>query len=230
MNKMKTDDLLEQILDEFAMGKRSPEWLRIWIEKYPQYKDQLISYTAQVSILDRLQKQGEGKGELNKSDRKLVQYGMQLMEVILEKSRIGSENPYEDNSNKVPNSQQIEAGENDGGGPTSMSEYLGSLGYDPKDVFTQARLSFTLLAMFNQGLISFPSIEIRDFVADRIQEIAARATTIMIAKYLQSRTRIGKGAFCANEKPQAKVADFFEAIRKDPLLCQEDKEFWLEFQ
>ena len=222
---------MRTVLAEYAMGDQTPEWLQIWIQRYPDLKEELTNYTVQAALLDWISEEDKDSDALSEADQNLVQYGIKLLEEMTEETRNSIKEVITNKSSNAQNQEQPPFLDDAQNPPmASLSEYLESLGYNPEDVLNEARLSFTLLAMFNLGQISFESEDVCTTVVRHINEVATRTTVSAIAYYLLLRRRLGRGASYAKEEPQSHKQDFFEAVRQDPLIDPEDKEFWLELQ
>jgi len=196
--------LLETVLHEYMEAVPNPNYSALveWIRRYPDFEQELTEFTVTRSLL---QTQPAPPAEETTDKRELVQRGMSVVQGILAKQSASA------------------------GAPPQFSSFLeaGKIrGLSIHDIAVRSRLSVALIRKLDRRLLRYASIpqEAIDLLAQTLRQQIS-----VITQYLQGGPTLAQGASYRSEKAPALVEqeDFFEAVRNDRTLSDEQRHFWL---
>lgn len=218
---------LQDVLDEYALEEPSPERLQEWVDRFPQFKEELVAFTVREAIFDWIAEaddEDDDDGDSSADMTDLVRYGMDRLDQLLQEPP-----PAEDDCTEASTLSEGPAEQEQAGDAPTLLVLLQQAGYDPEEVMKAVGLSFILLGKLNRGMITFPSDEIQRAVARAIAQATGLAL-MLVMRSMHQKARLVRGAHFARERPEARTQDFFDAIREDPLMSPEEKEHWLSLQ
>lgn len=199
-----TSVLWSDVLDEYVgVGVGSPEQLREWIRRYPQFETELRDFTAAWVLTsaaeeDVLEASDHAK-ELNERDHLR---GSSIVQNLLH---------HLDNQSAEPTS--------------SLGAECQRLGRDLQSVAEEADLGVPLFRKLDRRQIVVESIP--DRVLTILATILGR-TVVFVRSCLGGPPRAAAALHHSDKAPElVKPQDFFEAIRLDPDMPEERRSRWM---
>lgn len=210
--KMRNEqETLEDVLDAYVASTSVPsqQALKEWIRRYPYYRRELIEFTVSWTMMEHLPPSPvveETEEEL------LILRGMSVVQSIMNKQR--QKDRADEENNEVHLRSLLDEG----------SRFSLSI----QGMATACRLGIQTFRKLDRCLISYPSIpsEVIRVIADTVQRSVED-----VAGYLQRKPMLPIARYRAEQRPEvAQQEDFFEAIRYDTTIEEEDRSYWLAFE
>lgn len=204
MNKRNIKPDLETILYEFVDSNKQPTYdvIQEWVNRYPEFEKELVEFAVSWSLSEKL----PPNPEVAKIDEEtLVLRGMSVVQNLLNNSGFSNLNE------SVPISNLIEEAK--------------TQGLSLHDLAERCRLSVALITKLHRRLIIFGTIpnEVLYSLAE-----ALKRKTVDFEQYLCSVSVPATVKFRTSSRPQSsQQQDFFEAIRTDSQISNENKQYWL---
>jgi hypothetical protein len=205
MNDQIERQTLEDVLDAFVASAADPgdASLADWIRRYPQYERELTEFAASWSLMRSLPPAPDAE---QVDEETLVLRGMSVVQNLLHRQQtaaVAAAVPFE-----------------------SLLAEAQSHGLEPAHLAQATGLGVAALAKLERRLIRFGSIP-----REAIERLAAAVQrgTDAVAAYLQGSPQFAAAAaHRAEQAPQlAEQEDFFEAVRADPTMTEEQRAAWL---
>jgi hypothetical protein len=202
---------LEEVLDAYiaATAKPSREALAEWVKRYPQYADELAEFTM-AWIQSDFSTEVEEKTEI--SNRR-IQIGMDMARKVYEQRTV------EDVKQSSQVNSQLD----------SLLQTASFVGLSADQFKDKCNLSMAMMRRIENRLILVESIPL-----DLIQRIAQtlHQSAQDIFSYLNRQPIIPAGLrFKAHQPPKiAQRENFFDVIRKDDTLGDDQRTYWLSFE
>lgn len=193
---------VQDLLDAYVAAVEGPSVAALaeWIRRYPRYERELTEFTVAWSLSETLPPAADVEAIPAGA---LAERGLARVREILEPAQEAAID--------------------------SLSAAGTARGLSIQQLAQRTGLSLVLLRMLDRRLIRFSSIprEAIDAIAGAIGHEAAA-----VARYLQRAPTLAPGAsYYAEQAPRlagrAEQEDFFEAVRDDPDLDDEQRERWL---
>lgn len=203
MNDEMERERLEDILDAFVASGTDPNSASLaeWIHRYPEYARELTEFAASWSLMKWLPPSPDAE---DVEEETLVLRGMSVVQNLMHRQ--------EQEQATAPISSLLEEG--------------GARGLAPRQLARAAGLGDTLLRKLDRRLIRFGSIP-----GEAIEALAAATQrgADSVALYLQQDPTFAAAAqHRAEQAPQlAEPEDFFDAVRSDPTMTEEQRARWL---
>jgi len=200
-------ETLEDILNAYVASTSAPSHASLaeWIRLYPHYERELTEFTVSWSVIESLP---PSKSEDVDEDT-LVLRGMSIVQNILHEHKQAQQS-----RDKAAIDGILKEG-------TFRSLSI-------QQIAERSQLSLVLVRKLDRRLIRYTSIpyEAIEYLARAIHHESSA-----IARYLQGRPTLPLGAsYRAEQAPRvAEQEDFFEAVRSDPTLSKERRNYWLAF-
>ncbi|MCY4653112.1 MAG: hypothetical protein OXC95_08105, partial [Dehalococcoidia bacterium] len=208
MNKPNRLERLEDVLDAYVASDVNPnEALDEWIQRYPEYEQELTDFAVSWSLMRSLPPAPDAE-EVDEDT--LVLRGMSIVQNLLhEQSRESA------SESVVPFENLIAEGR--------------VRGLKPGQLAQATKLGDSLLGKLNRRLIryaSVPQVLIKS-LAEAIQSTPASVTA-----YLQERPKFAVAMEHRSEQaPElSEQEDFFDAVRADPTIRSEHTAYWLKLE
>lgn len=200
---------LEDVLNDYMASTEHPskEGLVEWIRRYPHYTKELAEFTTNWLVLETAGVSTEGA---DIDEEALIARGMEVVHGILNK------NP--------PREQEAK------GKPiVNLMEEAGDQGLTQTGFATALGLGSQTLSKLNRGLIRATSIpaELISLIAELIERSPST-----VSDFFEGGPRLPMGAeYRATRRPMVgDQQDFFDAVRGDTTIDDEDKAFWLDIE
>lgn len=215
MNEMKMRNeqvTLENVLDAYVSANPAPSEKALieWIRRYPQYRQQLIDFTISWIQLRHLPPSTE-PDEIDEME--LVEQGMTVVRNLLTQRREQNLADQRDQEREI----------------TSLLDAGKRLGLSPSEVTKKCRFGIATMRKLDRRLISLVSIP--------LEAVAIIAKTIghdpkVVLRYLGGSPTFARGMqYRAEQRPtMGEKQDFFEAIRSDSSMSEEDRDYWLRLE
>ena len=207
MNEQMERERLEEVFDAFVASEAGPNSASLaeWIHRYPEYARELTEFAASWSLMKWLPPSPDAE-ELD--EETLVLRGMSVVQNLLHRQ------------------EQEQAAAVAAAPIASLLEEGRSRGLAPRQLAQAASLGDIALRKLDRRLIRFGSIprEAIEALASAIQRGADS-----VARYLQQGPAFAAAAqHRAEQAPQlAEPEDFFDAVRSDPTMSDEQRARWL---
>jgi hypothetical protein len=201
--------MLEDVLDAFVASADSQDSvsLAVWTQRYPQFEQELISFAASWTLMKNLPPSPDAESV---SEDILVLRGMSVVQNLLHQHRRGED--------LAPATVAAPV--------TSLLKEAHQCDLTPRQLAEFADLGEVLLRKLDRRLIRFRSIP-----AEAIGYLAAaiHRTVESVADYLRQEPTFAIAAqHRADRPPQlAQPEDFFDAVRGDPTMTDEQRARWL---
>ena len=207
---------LNDVLDAYAASTPGPnfEALGEWVRRYPEFEAELVAFTIDWRLLHALSPAAQATAD----EETLVLRGMSIVEGLLYSQRIQAA------AERAPESAAD-------GSETSnpLHSLIGAA--DERgialDVFARTTdLSASLIATLNNRLVRVDSIPHQ--VVESVARVLGHSVEAVLG-YLRLRPRLPITAqYKADRTPKvAPQRDFFELVRMDRDLTEEQKQRWL---
>jgi hypothetical protein len=200
MTQYSMPDRLEDILDAYMASKPDIAVLAEWIGRFPEYEQELTAFTVSWSLTETLPPT-QTVQETTSED--LLERGTAIVGRILGES---AEPPI-----------------------AGLVAEARARGLSANEVAQAAGLSLVLLRLLDRRLIRFASIprEVIDALARALGREAAA-----IAHYLQGAATLAQGTryYSVSTPALAQQQDFFDAVRGDPALSDDERARWLALE
>lgn len=210
MNKPSGPELLDEILDAYVAAAQIPnrEVLREWIKKYPHYERELTDFTVAWIQMEETSSANRGKPDIDH----LVLKAMSTVQ-----------NLYNDNESEKTSSQINN---------NSIEKLVAEAevqGISQDQFAAQLKLSVNLLWKFDRHLIQYSSIPVE--LIEKFAGVLHRRLQI-VAEYFHRQPILALNAsYKAKRQPQvSKPTNFFDEVRSDTDLSNEDRAYWLAFE
>ena len=199
---------LEDVLDAYVASDSGPnEPLDEWIQRYPEYEQEIIEFAANWSLMKSMPPTPDAE-ELDKDT--LVLRGMSVVQNLLH-----TKFSEDDSESVVPFASLIEEGQ--------------ACGLDPNQFAREAGLGILLLRKLDRRLIRYTSIPqgVIEGLATALHSKAA-----FVAAYLQQGPTFAAEAEHRSEQTPAltEQEDFFDAVHADSTIAPEHAARWLELE
>jgi hypothetical protein len=220
MNDQIEQETLEDVLDAYVASAAGPDSasLDAWIHRYPQFATELTEFAASWSLMKGL----PAAPDAHETDvEKLVLRGMGIVQNLLHAQ--GQERVTA-GAALAPAAVQAVAIE-------SLIGAGRDRGLAPSQLARAAGIGEILLRKLDRRLIAFARLP-REASEALVEALAAalEQATETVERYLQQRPVLGAAAYRAEQAPQlAEPEDFFEAVRNDPTITDEQRARWLAF-
>lgn len=200
---------LEDVLNDYMASTEHPskEGLVEWIRRYPHYTKELAEFTTNWLVLETAEVSLEGA---DIEEKALIARGMEVVHGILNKNP-----PTEQETQEKP--------------IVNLIEEAGARGLTRTDFASALRLGSQTLTKLNRGLVRVTSIPAE--LISRIAGVIERSPST-VAAFFQGDPRLPMGAeYRATRRPTVgDQQDFFDAVRGDTTIDDEDKAFWLDIE
>lgn len=210
MTKPSGPELLNEILDAYVAAAQTPdrEVLREWIRKYPQYERELTDFTVSWIQMEEFPPIERDEPD----DDTLLLRAMSILQNLYHNNENGSMF-----SDKAQSHIQKLVAEGE------------SQGFSQEQFAAKLRLSAGLLWKLDRHLIEYSSIPIE--LIENVASVLRRGMQI-VAEYIQRRPTLAANArYKAKQQPQvSQPTNFFDEVRNDQELSNEDRTYWLEFE
>lgn len=198
MNEQTKRASLEDVLESYAIetrGENNLVALRRWMEKYPEYAQELMDFVAERSLI--------GASQLEKSEQEVDRH--------LERSRQTLENFLANRSQKTENSIE------------SLTAAAQTLGMNKVKFASAIKLSLSLVMYLEKRRLQFTTIPRQ--VIKRLAETLQTTEEKIASYLDQQPDFAFNANFKAQERPEAaEQKDFAQAVREDQSLTKEQKE------
>jgi hypothetical protein len=199
MNEQTKRASLEDVLESYAIETRGENnnfvALRQWMEKYPEYAQELMDFAAERSLI------GASQSEI--SEQEVVRH--------LERSRQTLENFLANRSQKTENSIE------------SLTAAAQSIGMNKMKFASAIKLSLSLVMYLEKRRLQFATIPSQ--VIKRLAETLQTTEERIASYLDQQPDFAFNANFKAQERPEAaEQKDFAQAVREDQSLTKEQKE------
>ena len=208
MNDSTRLERLEDVLDAYvASGVDQIAALEQWIQRYPQYEQELTDFAVSWSLMESMPS-GSNAKEID--EEVLILRGMSLVQNILHERPSG-------------------VGQRLGPPIESLSTEGRAQGFDLQQLAQVAGLGIITFRKIDRRLIRYSSIP--QVLIDDIAGAIAREKTD-ITTYLQQGPTLVAAAEHRSEQPPAlaEPEGFFDAVRNDPTVSSTDLARWLELE
>jgi hypothetical protein len=210
MNKPSGPELLDDILDAYLAAAQTPnhEVLREWIRKYPQYERELTDFTVAWIQMEEFP-----SIKRDKPDHDILV--LRAMSIV--------QNLYQAKEHESKSSQSAKS---------SIKKLVAegqAQGFSADQFAKLLKLSAGLLWKLDRHLIQYSSIPIE--LMENIA-IALHQGMQIVAEYFQRQPILAENArYKAKYQPQvSEPRNFFDEVRSDQELSDEDRTYWLEFE
>ena len=210
MNSLYGQELLDNILDAYVTEVETPnlEVLKEWIRKYPQYQRELTDFTIAWIQMEELR-------PINRDKTDHDTLVLRAMSVVQNLYRIGEQKSVPSQSAKNPIEKLVAEAE--------------TQGFSQDQFAAQLKLSVGLLWKLDRRLIKYSSIPV-----ELIENIAGalRRGLQIVAEYFHRQPTLALNAsYKAKRQPQvSEPTNFFDEVRSDTDLSNEDRAYWLAFE
>ena len=196
------DDVLNAYLD--VAPTPSAEDLAVWVHKYPQYREDLIEFTVAHSLMQHLPANSDPLDETA-----LFTRGVSAMRTVLQSAR------EEQVAEQPPPASLLEEGQSQGMDIHKLAELTG--------------LSAALWRKLDRRLLRSESLPTP--LVERIAD-AVHHSVAVVQSYLAQPPMLSPSAlYRAKATPTlGEQEDFFEAVRNDLSLSDEQRQRWLALQ
>ena len=208
MNKRTKCVELEDVLDAYVASDTDPGGtLKEWIRRYPEYEKEITEFAASWILMDFLPPTLDAE---RVDEETLVLRGMSVIQSLLHEQL--TESP---SKSVMPFDSLIVEGR--------------ARGLPPSKLAAEVRLGDTLLRKLDRRLIHFASIprEVIEGLAQGIQK-----ERVSVSTYLQQSPLFAVATEHRSEQAPTLIdsEDFFDAVRADPTIAQEDAAYWRDFE
>ncbi len=198
---------LDEVLDTYRSASKTPnrEMLSEWIRRYPEYETELIDFTiawSETEFLPTAIKTGL-------EEDAFVAIGMRMAREAFDTQAS------EHSETKLPIQSILDEGRQRGISPDQLSDQL--------------RLSIPLIRKIDLRNILYSTIPL-DLIESLAQSIKRSAREV--ARYLSVKPVIPEAIrFKSSKAPKvAEQRSFFDEVRRDPLLEEEQRNYWLSYE
>lgn len=194
---------IEDVLNEYVASSAKPDQVHLeaWIQRYPQFKQELIEYTIAWSLMEQL----PPHPDVEEVDQEtLTLRGMSVVKNILHQKDQPADNASID----------------------SLLKEGQKLGFDINNLADSSWLSVRLFRKLD--LCQFLYMSIPKQAIQRIAQTLRCSETVVDA-YLQQPKKSAKYMnYRATSRPASNQPqeDFFEAVDGDPTLDEEKRRYW----
>ncbi len=215
MNDQMERERLEDVLDAFVASEGNPSSASLaeWIRRYPQYERELTEFAASWSLMKWLPPSPDAE---EVDEETLVLRGMSVVQNLLHRQDQGQAAP---SAAVAPITSLIEEGR--------------ARGLAPRQLAQAAGIGEIVLRKLDRRLIAFGRLP-REASEALVAALAAalQRGSDSIVRYLQQGPRFAAAAhYRAEQAPQlAKPEDFFDAVRNDPTMTDEQRARWLALE
>ena len=202
---------LDDVLDAYSEASEIPsrEILADWIARYPQYERELIEFTVAWIQSEELPEIPGDQKDLSAR----LQGGLHIVQQIYEKRRAEDQAQNQQSRAKM----------------VSLIMDGSFLGWSTDQFARQINLSVAILRKLENRLINAATIPIDliKLIGDSIQRDPSEITA-----YLGQPPMLQPGQMYKSKQPPiiGKPQDFFDAIRNDGELTDEQRTYWLSFE
>ncbi len=202
---------LEDVLFQYVESVEKPthKALMDWVGRYPEYKTQLIEFTVTWSQLERLPASAQQDADVDETT--LVLRGMSVVKNLLHE--MGSETT-PTHSTYTP--------------IVSLIAQAAKVGLTLNQLAERARLSVPLVR--NLDLRQIRPATVPDQAIQTFAVLLEKSIEAVSAYFFGHVRAIANQNFRSDQAPLIIQQDFFEAVREDILLKEEDREYWLAFR
>lgn len=203
-------DRLEEVLDAFVTSEDSPSSTALseWVRRYPRYERELTELAASWSLMLGLPPPPDA-GEVEEEE--LVRRGMRVVENLLRR-----------HERQAPHGAPI----------SSLIEEARVRGMAPRQLARAVGIGEVLLRKLDRRLIAVGRMP-----HGAVQALASALGRALnrdiesIVSYLQQGPVFASAAYHAEQAPRlAEQEDFFDAVRKDPTMNDEQRARWLALE
>jgi hypothetical protein len=205
MNNPKEHPTLEDVLDAFVASGADPYGgsLAGWIQRYPEYTDELTEFAANWSLVNTLPASPDSA---EVAEGTLVLRGMSILQNLLYR---------QDQTSNATTAAPL----------TSIVAEGKAHGMTVRQLARAVGLSDVILGKFDRRLIRFASIP-----REAVEAVAAaiQSDTERVVRYLQQGPTFAPATQHRSEHaPTLKEEDFSTAVRNDPTMTTEQRAHWL---
>jgi hypothetical protein len=207
MNQNSEQMALDDVLNAYAISDPGPgpASLTAWIRRYPYYERELTAFVADWALVTWLPTPASVQ---HIDEDALVGRGMSVVQRILH-------SPAHPRQEKMLSLKGI-------------VQEAARLKLTPQQLAERTKMSLSLVRKLDRRLIRYSTIPFQaiEALADVIQYGSS-----VVADYLQGTPILPQGAsYRAEQAPTlAEPEDFFEAVRRDMMMSQELRDYWLSF-
>ena len=217
MNDQIEQEALEDVLDGYVASAAGPDSasLDAWIRRYPQFATELTEFAASWSLMKGLP---PAPGAQETDVEKLVLRGMRIVQTLLH----------------TQEQERVPAGATRAPAAVAIESLIGAgrdRGLAPSQLARAAGVGEILLRKLDRRLIAFARLprEVSEALVEALAAALEQATESVV-RYLQQGPVLGAAAYRAEQAPQlAEPEDFFDAVRNDPTMTDEQRARWLAF-
>lgn len=198
---------LDEVLDAYRSASKTPnrDVLSEWIQRFPEYATELIDFTIAWSETELL----PASFNTGLEEDAFVAIGMRMAREAFDAK--ASEHP----ETKLPIQSILDEGRKQGISPDQLSEQL--------------KLSIPLIRKFDLRNILYSTIPL-GLIESLAQSI--KRSVRDVARYLSVKPVIPETVrFKSSKAPKvAEQKSFFDEVRRDPLLEEEQRKYWLSYE
>jgi transcriptional regulator with XRE-family HTH domain len=200
---------LEDVLNEYLATESKPNYeaLKRWVKRFPEYKYELADFTANWS-------KAINASEPNTAD------AVDEETLMLRTMSIVGDRIHAMRSEK----QHVKASLVD------LTAEAKKKGLGINDLAKLSELSVPIIAKIARGFLA--PLSIPKLAIERLA-VALDRTVEDVVTFIQNSTMSAQGVrFKSQEQPELPLEkeDFFDAVRNDRELSEEQRKFWLEFE
>ncbi len=205
-----THEELETVLQAYVeeTPQPSPQTLKQWVHRYPQFERELTEFTLTWNLVNVLP-----SSEVNPIETQaLVQRGMSAVQDVLR--QLGQRQQ----SNSVETQPAIK----------SLLKEAAALGLSTAVFAKRLRMSVPLVTKLERRQVAPSSIPQQAIAS--IAE-ALRRTVELVSVYFDNQPTLAvRASYKSKRAPVATQQDFFAAVRGDPELSSDDREYWASLE
>lgn len=224
MTQYSMPDRLQDILDEYMASTSKPDIAALaeLIRRFPEYEQELTAFTVSWSLTETLP---PARAVQDTTSEDLLHRGRAIVGSILSEgsaSTIAASMP--------PSAQETRTDHGSAAAPIAgLVAEARARGLSANEVVEATGLSLVLLRLLDRRLIRFASIP-RE-VIDALARVLGREAAA-IAHYLQGAATLAQGTryYSVSTPALAQQQDFFDAVRSDPALSDDERARWLALE
>jgi transcriptional regulator with XRE-family HTH domain len=224
MTQYSVPDRLQDVLDAYMASTSKPDIAALaeWIRRFPEYEQELTAFTVSWSLTETLP---PAQAVQDTTSEDLLHRGRAIVGSILSEgsaSTIAASMP--------PSARETTTDHGSAVAPIAgLVAEARARGLSANEVAEAAGLSLVLLRLLDRRLIRFASIprEVIDALAQALGREAA-----VVGQYLQGTATLAQGTSYYAVRPPAlaQQQDFFDAVRGDPDLSEDERARWLALE
>ena len=208
MNMPMEQDRLEDILDAYvAFGDGPSSPLDEWIQRYPEFEQELVEFAASWSLMKWLP---SARGSEEVEEETLVLWGMSVVQNLLHSQSSSSAS-----DSVLPFESLIAEGR--------------ETGFEPRRLALAVGLGDSLLRKLDRRLIIQTTIP--QELINRLARVLQCEVATIAAYLRQDPTLVAEAEHRSERAPKLmELENFFDAVRSDPTISREHAEQWFALE